>query len=148
MKVVLLKDILGTGKKGEIKDVADGYARNFLLKKNLAKLATSDVLAGLKAEEERRKKQMEKELKENQEIAGKLDGAEIEIKAKTSEAGTLYSAVSASKIVQEVKKSFGLNLKPEQVVIKEPIKEIGEKKVLVKFGHGLEAEMRLIISAV
>lgn len=147
MKVVLLKDIPGTGKKGEIKEVANGYARNFLFKQNLAKMATSDVLAQLKQEEERMKKQMEKDLKENQEMATKLDGAEIEIKAKTSEAGTLYSSISAQKIIQEIKKMFGLNIMLEQVVIKEPIKEIGEKRVIIKFGHGLEAEVRLIISA-
>lgn len=147
MKVVFLKDIPGTGKKGEIKDVADGYARNFLFKQNLAKQATSEVLVQVKAEEERMKRQMERELKENQEMAGKLDGAEIEIKTKTSETGTLYSAISAQKIVQEIKKMFGLNIKPEQVVIKEPLKEAGEKKILIKFGHGLEAELHVIISA-
>ena len=147
MKVVFLQDVKGTGKKGEIKEVADGYARNFLLRQNLAKLASNGVLVQLKQEEEKRKRDMEKELRENQEVAEKLDGGEVEIVAKTSEAGTLYSAVSASKIVQEIKKIFGLNIKPEQVVILDPIKEIGEKKVLIKFGHGLEAELRVIVSA-
>ncbi len=146
MKVVLLQDVPGTGKRGDLKDVADGYARNFLFKKNLAKMATAEVLAQLKQEEEKRKKQMELELKENQARASRLDGAEIEIKAKTSEAGTLYSAISAQKIAQEIKKSFGLDIRPEQVVVNEPIKEVGEKKVLIKFGHGLEAEARVIIS--
>ena len=147
MKVVLLQDVKGTGKKGDIKDVADGFARNFLFKKNLAKIASKETLVDLKAQEERLKRQMERELKENQEMAEKLDGVEIEIAAKTSEAGTLYSAVSASKIVQEIKKLFGVIVKPEQLVIGEPIKDVGEKRVLIKLGHGLEAEVRLIISA-
>lgn len=147
MKVVLLKDIPGTGKKGEIKEVADGYARNFLLKQNLAKVASKEIMAELKAREEKIKRQMERELKENQETASKVDGAEIEIKGKASNAGTLYSAISAEKIAQEVKKQLGVNLKTEQIVIKSPIKEAGEQKVLIRFGHGLEAELRVIVSA-
>lgn len=147
MRIVLLQDVPGTGKRGDLKDVADGYARNFLFKKNFAKMATAEVLAQLKQEEEKRKKQMGLELKENQAMASRVDGAEIEIKAKTSEAGTLYSAVSVQKIAQEIKRLFGVTIKPEQIIIKEPLKEIGEKKVTIKFGHGLEAEARIIISS-
>lgn len=145
MQVIFLKDIPGAGKKGQVKEVADGYARNFLLKQNLAKIANKETLAELKAQEERMKRQMEKELKENQELAGKVDGMEIEIKSKASSSGTLYSAINVEKIVQEVKKQLGINLKKEQVVIKSPLKEVGEQKTLIRFGHGLEAELRVII---
>ncbi len=147
MKVVFLKDLPGTGKKGEIKDVADGFARNFLLKQNLAKQATAVSLVELKVQEEKLKRQMEKELKENQEIASKVDGVEIEIKSKASGAGKLYSAISAEKIAQAVKKHLGLNLKTEQIVIRSPLKEVGEQKVLIRFSHGLEAELRVISTA-
>lgn len=146
MKIILLQDVKGTGKKGEIKDVADGFARNFLFQKKLARLASREALVDLKAQEEKLKKQMERELHESQETAAKLDGVEIEISAKTSETGTLYSAINSLKIVQEVKKNFGLVIKPEQVVITKPIKELGEHKVLIKFPHGLEAEVDVVIS--
>jgi large subunit ribosomal protein L9 len=146
MKVILLQDIKGTGKKGEVKEVANGYARNFLFVKNLARAVTTASLEQLKAEEEKHKRQMEKELKDSQVMASKLDGAEIEIKAKASETGTLYSAVSAVKIVEAIKKQFGLLLAADQVILNQPLKEAGEHKVRIKFPHGLEAELRLIVS--
>ncbi len=147
MKVLFLKDVKGTGKQGEIKEVSDGYARNFLFKQNLAKMATGGVVAELKAQEEKFKRQSGKELKDNQDLASKLDGAEIEIKVKASGSGTLYSAVNAQKIIQEIKKQLRLNVSSEQLVINEPIKEVGERKIVVKFGHGLEAEVRVIVTA-
>lgn len=147
MKVIFLKDIPGTGKKNEIKDVADGYARNFLFKQNLAKPATKEALFEIKNIREKQVRDAEKELKNNQELASKLDGAEIEVKAKVNASGTLYSAVGAAKIVQEVKKQLGLAIEPSQVIIKEPLKDIGEKTVLIKFTHGLEAELRVIVSS-
>lgn len=146
MKVVLLADVQGTGKKGDVKDVADGYARNFLLPKKFAAVATKAVLEQLKAQEERRKKEMEDELHLTQKLASKLDGGEIEIQAKAGQAGTFYSAVSAGKIVQKIKQQFGIDIKPTQIQIKQPIKECGEHIVIVKFSHGLEAEVRVIAS--
>lgn len=147
MKVVLLQDVKGTGKKGEIKEVADGYARNFLFQKKLAKPASKESLAELKVQEEKLKKQMEKELHESQEMTAKLDGVEIEISGKTSEAGTLYSGIGAQKIIQEIKRLFGVVVTPVQIMIAKPIKEIGEHRVIIKFPHGLEAEVSIIVSS-
>lgn len=147
MKVIFLDDVKGSGKKGEIKEVSDGYARNFLFVKKLAKIATKDVLLEVKAMEEKRVREAEKELSANQELATKLDGAEIDIVAKTSESGTLYSAVNANKIVQEIKKQLGLEINQSQVVLNNPIKETGESKVRIKFAHGLEAEVVVTVSA-
>lgn len=146
MKVIFLKDVPGTAKKDEIKDVSDGYARNYLFKQNLAKMATADVLVQVKAHEEKLKRDMERELQETQDSAGKIDGQEIEIKGKASEAGTLYSAINALKIIQVAKKQLGVDLMPEQIVIKQPLKEIGEHFLKIKFGHGLEAQLRVIIT--
>lgn len=148
MKVIFLKDVKGSGKKGEIKEVADGYGRNFLLKNNLVKIADQSALLETKAQEEKLRKQMEKELSENQEAAGKIDGEEIEIKAKASSSGTLYSAIGAEKISEEIKKQLGVRLKSTQIIISNPLKEIGEKKVRVKFAHGLEAEVNIVVVSV
>lgn len=146
MKVILLKDLPGTGKKGEVKEVASGYASNFLLPRNLVKPATGNALADLQAQEQKKVKQMEDELKECQKVAGLIDGGEIEVFEKTNDSGTLYSAVSNQKVAQEIKKQLGGVIKPEQVVFKKPIKGLGEHDVLIKFPHGLEAEVRVTVS--
>ncbi len=146
MKVILLQNVAGTGQKGDIKEVADGYARNFLIKKNLARPATSDALEKIQAQERKQAKQMERELKDSQDIAGKIDGSEIEILAKVSVGGTLYSAVGADKIAQEVKKQLGFSIKSNQVELNKAIKECGEFEVKIKFPHRLEAELRVKVS--
>jgi len=147
MKVILLKDVSGTGKKGEIKDVADGYARNFLLKQKVAEMATPDAIAKIKAQEQKRVKIAEMELKEAQKFASKLDGTEVEIQAKASESGTLYSAVSAVRVSEAIKTAYGLKVDSSRITIPEPIKEVGEYSTTVKFGHGLEAEVRVVVTA-
>ncbi|NLZ96591.1 MAG: 50S ribosomal protein L9 [Candidatus Magasanikbacteria bacterium] len=146
MKVLLLQDIKGTGNKGQILEVSDGYARNFLLPKKLAKIASKELINQFKQSEERENKLMEQELKANQKKASQIDGEEIEIKVKASATGTLYSAIGSAKIVEEIKKQIKSNIKSEQVVLNKPIKEIGEYKIKIKFGHGLEAELRVIVS--
>lgn len=148
MKVILLKNVPGTGAKGDIKDVADGYARNFLLKKKLAKMATKDAVGDLKKQEEKKKKLSEQELKENQVLAGKIDGANIEIKAKVSGGGVLYAGVKAEEIVDAVKKQLSLNINSKQVKIEKPIKELGEHRIIIEFGHGLEAELNIAVSEI
>lgn len=146
MKVLFLQDVRGTGRKGEILEVSDGYARNFLLPKNLAKIATKELTVQMKQAEEKEMKLMEQELKVNQKLASRIDGQEIEITAKASATGTLYSAIGAEKIVEEIKKQIKSTVKSEQVILNKPIKEIGEYKVKIKFGHGLEAELQVTVS--
>jgi len=146
MRVILLQDIPGTGTKGEVKVVADGYARNFLLPKKMAKFATADTIAKLKQAEEKHTQHMKKELKGSQKVASKLDGAEIEIKEKVSETGTLYSALNSQRLADEIKKQVNLEVEASQIEIGEPIKETGEHKIVVKFPHELEAEVRILIS--
>ncbi len=146
MKVILLKDVPGTGKKDEIKEVADGFARNFLLLKGLAKLATQDVVDALKAHEEKLKREMERELKDSQVSAERVDGREVTITAKASETGTLYSAIGAEKIADAIKRQLGVVVKPGQIMFGKAIKEYGERAVLIKFPHGLEANLRVIVS--
>ena len=147
MKVILLQDVKGTGKKGEIKEVADGYARNFLVKQKMARSATEQALAETKAEEERQRREMERELREFQRDAARLDGRDLEFGEKVSTEGTLYAAVSAAKIAQAIKKQLSITVKPDQVAVPSPIKEVGEHKALIRFGHGLEAEINIVVSA-
>ncbi|OGH79213.1 MAG: 50S ribosomal protein L9 [Candidatus Magasanikbacteria bacterium RIFOXYC2_FULL_40_16] len=148
MKVILLKNVPGTGNMGEVKDVSDGYARNFLFKKNLAKQATDDSLENLKASEAKKKKEMERDLKENQKKASKLDGENIELSAKVNDKGILYAAINQADIAVAVKKDLKTDIEADQILIAKPIKELGEHTVTIEFGHGLEAELNISVSEV
>ncbi|HBU06652.1 MAG TPA: 50S ribosomal protein L9 [Candidatus Magasanikbacteria bacterium] len=146
MKVLFLKDVPGTGKRGEIKEVADGYAQNFLFRQKLARQVTQAVL---KQETERQEKEIKKnsnELKQSQKYAARLDGSELLIQEKASDAGTLYQTVNAKKLAEEIKKQSGVTVTADQIEIEKSIKEIGEHRVLVKFPQGLEAEVSVIVS--
>lgn len=146
MKVILLQNVEGLGNQWEVKDVADGYARNFLLPKGLAKpAAPADIEAA-----EKRLKEMEvraeADLKEVEGLAAKLDGYELKIPVKVGEEGQLYAQVSVKQIVSALE-AEGFQVKEKYVKIAEPIKELGEFPVTLEFDHGLEAEIRVITEA-
>ena len=144
MKVILLKDIDNLGKEGDVKEVADGYARNFLLPKKLVKVATKKTLSELEKEKELVAKKAEEELKAIQEIVSQVDGREIEISMKLKEGGKIYGSVTPYKISRALKQK-GFDLKKTQISLKEPIKKLGEYSVIVNFDHGLEADVKVII---
>ncbi len=145
MRVILLKDVPGTGKKGDIKEVADGFARNFLIKKNLAKMATKDAVDRVQAQEKKKAKLAEQDLKSQQKTCAKLDGAEIEVSGKTSDGGTLYASIGPEKIVSEIKRQLGISINKKQVKTSQ-IKETGEYTIRIMFDHGLECDLRLTVS--
>ncbi|MBD3282556.1 MAG: 50S ribosomal protein L9 [Candidatus Portnoybacteria bacterium] len=145
MKVILLQDVKSIGKKGEVKNVADGYARNFLFPRNLAKPATDGSLKQLEKEQKVIEQEAEEELKKAQEQASKIEGQEIEIKEKADDQGKLYGSVTESKI-QKALKEKGFTVKAKQIKIPQPIKGVGEYPVSISFDHGLEAEVRIIVS--
>lgn len=144
MKVILLKDVEKLGKKGEVKNVADGYARNYLIPNKMAVLATKSEL--VKAEEQKKieAEKAEKELKIYQEIANQVDGLELEISAKVDEDGKLFGAVTPSQITEKLKEK-NFEIKKEQVKLESPIKEIGEYEATVEFPHNLEVKIKVII---
>ena len=144
MKVVLLQDIENIGKKDEVKNVANGYARNFLFPKKLAKIATKEVIAELEKQKELEEKEAEEALKATQEIVKKIDGLEIEVPVKTDEEGKLYGSINNVEI-SKIFKEKGFEIKRNQIKIPQPIKEIGEYPVTIIFDHNLEAEIKLIV---
>ena len=146
MKVILIQHVPGLGKIDDVKDVSEGYARNFLFAKNLAMPATAKTVAEVGARQVKKVKNSESELLEQQAVAQRLDGWEINLREKTSESGGLYAAVSAQKIVEMLAKS-GFKINKSQVIMK-PIKEIGQHSVRIKFSHGLEAEIHVVISKI
>ena len=146
MKVIFLSDVPGSGKKGEIKDVADGYARNFLLKKKLAELATKSVLSSINVQEKKKKRLNQDELRNFQKSASTLDGVEVEVSAKGSPGGKLYASVGAKKLADLIEKQYGVKLTIKQINIPEAIKEVGNHPVKIEFGHGLEAKLDVAVS--
>ncbi|MFA5207802.1 MAG: 50S ribosomal protein L9 [Candidatus Paceibacterota bacterium] len=144
MKVILLKDVPNTGRKNDLKEVSPGFARNFLISKGLAVIADADSLKKLELKKKVDTENAAKELKEVEAIVSKIDGQEIEINVKTGKEGQLFESVNKQKISEHLKE-MGYNVDKEDVVLEAPIKEAGEFPVKLRFGHNLEAEVRIII---
>lgn len=148
MKVILLQDIKGIGKKGQVKDVAVGFARHFLFKRSLAQLATSHTVKIIKTVQTISEKKAKQNLMATEALIEKIDGHAIEIKEKANRAGRLYAAVSSAKIVKAVKVQLGADIKSNQIYIEKSIKDIGEHEIELKFPHSLEAVFTVIVNVV
>jgi len=146
MKVILLQDIEDLGKKYEIKDVKDGYARNFLLPGKLVKAATKQALKWLADQKEVIEKEVEEDLKKEQALASSLDGSELNIIVKVGDEGQLFESINSQKIAEKLKES-GFEIKKSQIKLENPIKELGEFPVSISLAHNLEAEVKVIITA-
>ena len=144
MKVILLQDTEGLGKKYETKDVKSGYARNFLLPQRLARAATKDALKWLRDQKELIEKEAEEDLKKAQVLASGLDGLELTISVKVGDEGQLFESINNQKIAEKLKE-IGFEVKKSKIILKAPIKELGEFLVNVSLDHNLEAEIKLII---
>ena len=146
MKVVLLEDVKGQGKKGDIVDVSDGYARNFLIKKNLAKEANSSAVneAKQKREAEERRKAAEKAEAEN--LAKNLFGKEISLFVKCGDNGKIFGSVTSKEISEELLKS-GFDIDKKKIVLKENIKNEGLYEVEIKIYPEISAKIKLLVQA-
>jgi len=146
MKVILLQDVEKLGKKYDVKEVKEGYARNLLFPKKSAKPVTKEALAWLEMQKEIESKKAEEALKNFQDIASAIDGREIIIPVKVGDQGQLFESIS-SQLISEKLKEAGFDVKKSQIVLEETIKELGEFPVKIKFEHNLEAEIKAIITA-
>lgn len=144
MKVILLENIENLGKKYDIKEVASGYARNFLFPKNLAKLADEENLKWLENQEKTKSQEEEQELKRIQELASQVDGLEVQMPIKIGEKGQLFEAITPQKISEKLKE-MGFDVKKTRINLLEPIKEVGEFPVKINFEHNLEANIKVVI---
>ncbi|MBI2042564.1 MAG: 50S ribosomal protein L9 [Candidatus Nealsonbacteria bacterium] len=145
MKVIFLKDIDKVGKKFELKNVSDGYARNFLFPNNLAKPATPEAIEWLKIQQDIQKKKDEEDLKAAEGKASELDGSEIMMPVKIGEEGQLFESITAQKIADKLNEA-GAGVKKSQILLENPIKETGEYPVKVRFDHNLEIEIKVIVT--
>jgi len=146
VKVILLQDVKNVGEKHEVKEVKDGFARNFLIPEGLAKPATAKNLKWLETQKEVEVKKAEEELKQVQERAEGIDGQEVIIPVKVGEDNQLFESITPQKISEKLKE-LGFEVRKDQIVMEEPIKELGEFPIKINFRHNLEAEIRLIITS-
>ncbi|ENZ00206.1 50S ribosomal protein L9 [Clostridium thermobutyricum] len=144
MKVILLQDVKKIGKKGEVINVSDGYARNFLFPKKLAKEATDANLHILNNQKENERKQKLAEIEAAQKLASELKGKEVKIEAKSGENGKLFGAITSKDVAQEINKVYKMNIDKKKIVM-DTIKVAGGYEIEVKLYPEVSTKMKVII---
>ncbi len=145
MKVILQKDVKGQGKKGELKEVSDGYARNFLLPRGLAVEANADNLNTLKLKEKARQAQMAKEKAQAEDYAKRLGDVVVNIRAKAGTGGRLFGAVTSKEISEALEAQHGMSIEKNRIVQAEPIKKYGSYQVKCKLGYEVSGTIHVMV---
>lgn len=144
MKVILLQDVKKIGKKGDVIEASDGYARNFLFPKKLAQEATSTNLHILNNKKENDRKQKLAEIEAAQKLAGELKGKEIAIKAKTGDSGKLFGAITSKDVAELINTQYKINVDKKKIVM-DTIKLAGEYEIEIKLYPEVSTKMKVII---
>ena len=145
MKVIFNTDVKGQGKKGELKEVSDGYARNYLLPRKLVSEATADNINALKLKERAKARQIELDKAQARENAQKLEGVQVIIRAKAGEKGRLFGAVTSAEISKALKEQYGIDVEKNKIVQGEPIKTFGAYTVKAKLGFEVNGNVNLLV---
>ncbi|KYC86284.1 50S ribosomal protein L9 [Heyndrickxia sporothermodurans] len=143
MKVIFLKDVKGKGKKGETKNVADGYAHNFLLKQGLAVEATPGNLKGLDAQKKKEQQLAAEELQEAKKLKEKLEQITVELKAKSGTGGRLFGSITSKQISEELKKAHDIKIDKRKIEMDDAIRTLGVTKVPVKLHSEVTATLNV-----
>lgn len=146
MIVILLKDLKGTGKAGDVVKVSDGYARNMLIPKGIAKEATEGNVRSLEKQKAIAAQKVEEGRERAQELADKLSGLTVEILTKGGENGRLFGSITAKDIAEALMKQHGVELDKKKIVLDSPIKETGETQVLVKIFPEVTGKLNVKVS--
>ena len=145
MKVILLQDVKGKGKKGQMLEVSDGYARNFMLPRKLAIEATPDAINTMKMNDKATAERIAREKAEALEISKKLRAMTLVVKAKGGGAGRLFGSVTNQEIADALEKNGGIKLDKRKIVIADPIKAVGTYTVTCKLGYEITAPLTVKI---
>ena len=146
MKVVLLADVKGSGKKGELVNVSDGYARNFLFPKKLAKEANAQALNELNNAEESKAFKIKQETEAAQASADKINGKSVSILAKAGQGGKLFGSVTAKEIAEAIKKQYGVDVDKRKIDTKGDMKAFGTYECEVKLYSGITATVKAVVT--
>jgi len=142
MKVIFLKDVKGKGKKGEVKNVADGYAQNFLLKQGLAVEANQANISSLNAQKKKEEKLAAEELAEAKKLKSVIDELTVELTAKSGEGGRLFGSITSKQIAEVLQKKHGIKIDKRKIELEDAIRSLGVTKVQVK----LHPEVTAVLS--
>lgn len=143
MKVLLIKDVKSLGKAGEVKEVKDGYGKNFLIGKGFAKPATEEVLAQHKAEEEAKAEALAEEIEAFNAIKASLDKMEVTIHKKLGNTGHLFGAVTKEEIADALQTQHNVEIDKKHIETKQAIKSTGKHDLDLKLGHGIHATLHI-----
>ena len=144
MKVIFNTDVRGQGKKGELKEVSDGYARNYLLPRKLASEATADNINALK-QERAQARQLELDRAQAIENANKPEGEQVIVRAKSGGAGKLFGAVTSAEISKALREQFDIDIEKNKIVQGDPIKTFGAYTVKAKLGFEVSGNINLLV---
>lgn len=147
MKIIYLKDQPGGGKKGEIKDVADGYAKNFLIAKGFVQVATAEIIARVEKESKEAKAKNDRELAKLQAFKGDLEKRIFSVKVKVGDKGQVFGGVREKDIAEAVSAKIGQNIDRHQIEIANVIKGLGEHQVKLKLASGIIASLNIKVEA-
>ncbi len=145
MKVLLIKDVKGLGKAGDIKEVKDGYGKNFLIAKGFAKLATDAVIKQWQAQQRKKEEEEAREIEKLKKLKEKIESLKLTIRHKTGANGALFGAITNKEIAQHLKKDYSIDIDKKSIEVHPPIKQTGEYEIDIKLGHGIHAKLDLII---
>lgn len=145
MKVVLLEDVQGSGKKGDIVNVSDGYAKNFLLKRKLAVAATAQALNEINAKKAADAKKIKMETEAAQAVANELKEKTVKIFAKAGENGKLFGSVTAKEVADEIKKQLGHEIDKRKITLDSEIKKFGSYNAELKLQHGVTTKLFVMV---
>ncbi|GIO28237.1 50S ribosomal protein L9 [Ornithinibacillus bavariensis] len=132
MRVIFLQDVKGKGKKGEVKNVSDGYARNYLLKNKLAEEATAGNMKALEAQQRKNKQLEEQEKEEAVQLKNRLEKLEVTLKAKSGDGGRLFGSITSKQIADALNKEHGIKIDKRKIELTQPIRSLGYTNVPVK----------------
>lgn len=145
MKVILQQDVKGHGKKGQMVEVSDGYARNFLLPRKLAVAATADNVNVMKQKQKSEQLRQEREKAEAQEISKKLESCTLKISAKAGTGGRLFGSVTSQEISEALNEQCGIVIAKNKIVQDEPIKQFGTYQIKCKLGYEITGIINVVV---
>ena len=146
MKVILMQDVKGQGKKGQLVDVSDGYARNFLIPKKLAVEANASNMSELRNAETKKRIQEEKELAAAKDAAAKLEGVMVKLQRTGGADDKLYGSVSSKDIAEALAEQFGIEIDKRKIVLDDPIKAYGSYTVNVKLHPSVSGKINFVVT--
>ncbi len=145
MKVLLLQDVTGLGKAGQIKKVADGYGRNYLIPKGLAVLARTGLVRQAEEQRKSQEKKVRKQLADAQALAEHMAQLTLTFRAKAGEQDKLYGSITSSDVVEELEKQTGQKIDRRKVLLDEPIKQLGSHQVAIKLTTDVTAQVTVVV---